>query len=235
MITTILFDLDGTLLPMDQDVFLKAYMSGLAKKGAAHGYDPETLVRNIWACTESMIKNDGTATNETVFWDTFSALCGRDTRQDMAVFDDFYRNEFQQVQTSCGFDPRAAEAIRSIKKMGFRVALATNPLFPAIATYSRCRWAGLDPADFDLITTYENSRHCKPNRDYYADVLQALGVSPQECVMVGNDALEDMVAETLGIRVFLLTDCLLNKNGSDIRPYPQGSFPELLDYIQKLK
>lgn len=31
-ITTILFDLDGTLLPMDQDVFVGAYLKLLAKK-----------------------------------------------------------------------------------------------------------------------------------------------------------------------------------------------------------
>ncbi len=70
---------------------------------------------------------------------TFSSLCGRDARKDIAVFDDFYRNEFLQVQQVCGFDPRATEAIREIKSMGYRVSLATNPLFPAIATYSRGR------------------------------------------------------------------------------------------------
>jgi len=32
--------------------------------------------------------------------------------------------------------------------MGFRVALATNPIFPAIATEKRIRWAGLTPEDF---------------------------------------------------------------------------------------
>ena len=235
MITTILFDLDGTLLPMDQDAFLKAYLGGLAKKAAPHGYDPEKLVKYVWAGTGAMVNNDGSRINEEVFWDTFSALCGRDTRQDKAIFDDFYHNEFQQLQQVCGFDPRAGEAIRQIKAMGYRVALATNPLFPSIATYSRARWAGLNTADFDLITTYENSCHCKPNPDYYRDVMNALGVKPEECVMVGNDVSEDMVAEKLGIRVFLLTDCLINKYNADISAYPQGSFPELMAFIGGLR
>ena len=235
MIKAIFFDLDGTLLPMDQDIFLNAYLSGLARKGAAHGYDPKKLVKYVWAGTAAMVKNDGSKNNETLFWDTFSTLCGRDTRQDVAVFDEFYRNEFQQIQKVCGFDPRAAEAIQEIKSMGYRVALATNPLFPSIATYSRARWAGLDPQDFDLITTYENSCRCKPNPDYYRDVLNILGVQPGECLMVGNDVAEDMIAESLGIRVFLLTDCLINKHNADIRRYPQGSFPELMAYIGGLK
>lgn len=235
MITTVLFDLDGTLLPMDQDAFVKAYMVGLTKKAAAHGYDPAQVPGAIWTGTKAMVKNDGSARNKDVFWDAFSALCKKDARQDITIFDEFYRNEFQDIRTVCGCDPRSAQAIRQIKAMGYRVALATNPLFPAIATHSRARWVGLNPEDFDLITTYENSRHSKPNPAYYQDVMEALGVKPEECVMVGNDVDEDMIAEKLGIKVFLLTDCLINKSGRDIDLYPHGSFPELMDFIRKLK
>jgi FMN phosphatase YigB (HAD superfamily) len=235
MITTILFDLDGTLLPMDQDNFIKAYLAGLARKAAPHGYDPAAIPGYIWKATDAMYRNDGTETNETVFWNVFSDLCGRNAREDIAVFEDFYHNEFQQIQSVCGFDPRACETIREIMSLGFRVALATNPLFPAIATCSRVRWASLNPEDFDLITTYEESRHCKPNPAYYQDVLDSLGVTAGECVMVGNDVGEDMVARKLGIRVFLLTDCLINKKNEDISQYPHGSFPELMDFIRKLK
>jgi HAD superfamily hydrolase (TIGR01549 family) len=235
MITTILFDLDGTLLPMEMNKFIKAYLDGLGRKGVSHGYDPENMPRQIMASTAAMVKNDGTATNEDVFWDAFSALCGRNARADRDIFEDFYRNEFQQLRLSCGFDPRAAETIREIKAMGYRVALATNPLFPAIATHSRVRWAGLEPADFELITTYEHSCHAKPNSDYYHDVAKSLDVAPEECLMVGNDVVEDMIAEKVGMHVFLLTDCLINKENKNIDQYPRGSFPELMAYIKRLK
>ena len=235
MITTILFDLDGTLLPMDQDKFIKAYLAGLARKAAPHGYDPSAIPGYIWEATKAMYRNDGSQTNETVFWNVFSGLCGKDARKDIAVFEDFYRKEFQPLKNVCGFDPRACAAIREIKSLGSRVALATNPLFPAIATHSRVRWAGLEPDEFALITTYENSRHSKPNPAYYQDVLDALGVKAEECIMVGNDVGEDMVAAQLGMQVFLLTDCLINKNGADISRYPHGSFPELMDYIRSLR
>lgn len=234
MIKAILFDLDGTLLPMDQEIFLKAYLGGLAKKMAPHGYDPDSLVKAIWKGTGAMVMNDGTHTNEEVFWTVFSKLIGRDTRVDEPKFQEFYENEFQDIRKCCGFDPRAAEAITEIKTMGYRIALATNPLFPAIATQSRTRWAGLNIEDFDLITTYEASRHCKPNPDYYRDILEILNLNPQECVMVGNDVAEDMVAERLGMRVFLLTDCIINKDNRDITPYPHGSFPELMEFIRGL-
>lgn len=234
MIKMILFDLDGTLLPMDQEDFINAYLGKMARKLAPHGYDPDLLVKGIWKGTAAMVMNDGTGTNEEVFWKVFSGIFGRDTRADEALFIDYYENEFQTVKDVCGFDPRAAEAIREIKAMGYRVALATNPLFPAIATLSRCRWAGLNPEDFELITTYENSRHCKPAPEYYRDILEILHLKPEECVMVGNDVGEDMIAEDLGMKVFLLKDNMINKHDKDISGYPQGSFPELLHFIRAL-
>ena len=233
-IRTILFDLDGTLLPMDQNVFLKAYLGGMAKKMANHGYVPEVLVDAIWKGTGAMVKNDGRYSNETLFWNVFSEIHGRDTRVDEPLFEEFYRQEFQNIRQVCGFDPRAAETVRELKSHGFRLALATNPLFPAIATHSRARWAGLDPKDFALITTYDNSRYCKPNPAYYRDILETLDVKPEECLMVGNDVKEDMIAKELGMQVFLLTDCIINSENRDTDPYPQGSFPELLSYIRSL-
>lgn len=234
MITTCFFDLDGTLLPMDQDIFVKSYLSRLTKKMAPHGYAPETLIKAVWAGTAAMVQNDGSVTNEVVFWNLFNKLFGRDTRADEPLFEAFYREEFQQVRLDCGFDPRAAEAIREIKAMGLRTVLATNPLFPPIATRSRIRWAGLDPEDFEWITTYDNSSHCKPNPDYYREILDKLDLKAAECLMVGNDVTEDMVAGTLGMKVFLLTDCLINRDNVDISQYPNGSFPELLDYIRSV-
>lgn len=234
MITTVLFDLDGTLLPMDQDIFVKEYLGRMAKKLAPFGYDADTLVKAVWKGTGAMVKNDGTATNETLFWQVFNAVMDRDCRQDEELFLEYYRNEFQQVRHSCGFDPRAAQAITAIRAMGYDVALATNPLFPSIATQSRAKWAGLDPNAFRLITTYENSRHCKPNPDYYRDILEILNCKPENCVMVGNDVQEDMVARELGLQVFLMTDCLINRTGEDISHLPQGSFPELMTFIREL-
>ena len=234
MITTVLFDLDGTLLPMDQDRFIKAYLGRMAKKLAPYGYEPDSLTKAIWTGTGAMVKNDGTKTNEEVFWSVFNSVMGRDCRQDEALFLEYYQNEFQLVAQDCGFAPEAAEVISLLRERNIQVVLATNPLFPAIATQSRAKWAGLQPENFKIITTYENSRHSKPNPDYYRDILATLQVLPENCLMVGNDVQEDMVAETLGMQVFLLTDCLINRTGEDISRFPHGGFQELITYIQEL-
>ena len=233
-ITTVLFDLDGTLLPMDQNVFIKAYFGGLARRLAPHGYDPQKLIDSIWQGTAAMVKNNGDVTNEERFWQGFEAAYGKPARQDEEHFAAFYREDFDSVSASCGYTPAAREIVDTAKSCGLRVALATNPIFPAMATERRIAWAGLSPSDFELVTTYENSRHCKPNPDYYRDVMQTLGVKPEECVMVGNDVGEDMIAETLGARVFLLTDNLINSKNADISVYPNGSYADLIDFIKNL-
>lgn len=234
-VKTILFDLDGTLLPMDQEIFGKAYFGGMAKKMAPYGYDPERLVKAIWTGTAAMVKNDGSRPNDEAFWSCFASIFGPDVRKDEPLFEQYYHQEFQDVRRVCGFDPEAGETVKKLKEMGFRLVLATNPLFPAIATHSRAKWAGLEPEDFELITTYENASFCKPNPDYYREILETIGAAPEDCLMVGNDVQEDMIAQKLGMQVFLLTACLINRNGTDISHYPRGGFMELLKFVENWK
>lgn len=232
-ITTVLFDLDGTLLPMDQDLFTKSYFKLLAKKVAHLGFEAAALVDGIWAGTKAMVMNNGTQTNEEAFWKKFAGIFGDWVLEHKAVFEEFYRVEFQQAKAFCGFNPKASDTVEKLKKKGIGVALATNPIFPQTATISRIGWAGLNPADFDMVTTYENSCFSKPNLAYYRDLLSRLGRRAEECLMVGNDVSEDMVAEKLGMKVFLLTDCLINREGKDISAYPCGSFDSLQVFLKK--
>lgn len=232
-IKAVLFDLDGTLLPMDQEVFVKDYFKRLAIKLAPLGYESRKLVESLWAGVGAMVKNDGSCLNEEAFWKVFAQIYGEDSLNDKPTVDDFYKEEFAKVQSSCGYTPEAKEVVELVRAKGKMPILATNPIFPAAATNHRISWAGLKPEDFEHYTTYENSRHSKPNPKYYLDILEKIGCSPEECIMVGNDVGEDMIAETLGMKVFLLTDCLINKKEQDISGYPQGSFKELKAYLEE--
>lgn len=234
MIRTVLFDLDGTLLPMDQDLFTKEYFKRLAGKLQPHGYDPRQLVDGIWAGTAAMVKNDGTRTNEEAFWECFSGIFGGKVLEDKPVFEEYYRVEFQKVSDVCGRNNQAREIVDWLKSRGLRLVLATNPIFPAVATESRIRWAGLDPEQFEWYTTYENIGYCKPNPAYYQEILKKISCPAADCLMVGNDAEEDLAAQAVGIKVFLLTDCLINKKGRDISHIPQGGFDRLRQYIEEI-
>ena len=229
---TILFDLDGTLLPMDQDTFLNSYMSKMAVYMEPYGFDPKILNKAMWSGVGAMVVNDGTKRNEEVFWDVFNSVFDDEkTKLAKNITIEFYKTSFQDVANDCGYNAKAKELIDHLKGKGYRLVLATNPLFPSIATESRIRWAGLSPDDFEYYTVFENSRFCKPNLKYYEEVLEKIGCKAQECYMVGNDVSEDMITEQLGFEVFLLTHSLINKENKDISKYPQGSFDELKTFF----
>ena len=227
----VLFDLDGTLLPMDQEEFVKAYFGLLSKRMAQFCYDPQTLVATIWSGTKAMMKNDGGRNNDQVFWEKFLETYGEDFNKDRANLDAYYDNEFLKVQDVCGFNPLSKKTVDRIKKAGMRVALATQPIFPEIATIHRTRWAGLDVSDFEVVTTFENIGYCKPSKEYYLEVCARMGLEPADCLMVGNDTDDDMPAKSAGLDVFLLTDCLINHSDQDINEYPNGDFNALMEYL----
>ncbi len=230
MIKAVLFDLDGTLLPMEQDGFAKCYFKSLAAFLAPHGYEPAKLIAGINAGVEAMVRNDGSMLNEDVFWQAFADSYGEEATKDKDVFDNYYRTDFVKAKDFCKYNPAAAKAVNEILNKGYRVALATNPVFPKIATEARIFWAGLEPDNFEIITTYENSYFCKPNPKYYSSVAEKMGVKPEECLMVGNDAVEDVAALKSGMKVFLITDCLIDR-GIDISNYPHGNFDDLIKFI----
>ena len=233
-IKAVFFDLDGTLLKMDQDEFVKTYFKYLAKHLAPKGYEPDKLLKVFWAGVNAMTVNDGSCTNEDAFWKVFVGAYGEDSINDKEYIDDFYKNDFNRVEEVCGFYKEAKEIIALVKEKGKMPVLATNPLFPHTATENRMRWAGLKPSDFAEYTTYENCHYCKPNPKYYEELLQKLGLKPEECLMVGNDVEEDMIpTEKLGMQGFLLTNCLINKKERDITKYPQGDFERLKVFLEE--
>lgn len=129
-LTTILFDLDGTLLPMDNDEFTRGYFKLLAAKMAPLGYEPKRLVDAVWTGTAAMVKNDGSRSNETAFWQAFGQIYGDRAQADRPIFEAFYENEFQNARAICGFDPAAAQSVRELKRSGFGVALGDEPDLP---------------------------------------------------------------------------------------------------------
>lgn len=232
---TFIFDLDGTLLPMpSQQKFLEAYLKALSGKVVSCGFEPRSLIDALMASTALMVTNNGTMTNEARFWIEFVRLLGEKARMLEDIFEDFYNNEFMEAKLTTSTHPLANDCIKLLKQKGYHIALATNPLFPRVATLTRILWAGLDYEDFELITTYEVSSFCKPNLEYYKEVLKFIGKKPQDCIMIGNDVMEDMCASRLGMDTFLLKECLICQEGEDITGMKQGNFEDLYRFIEEL-
>ena len=227
-----LFDLDGTLLPMNTEQFVEKYLESICRRFAPEiGIAPKQFAKGIWKGAGAMAKNDGECLNIEVFWRAMNDACGKEMRVYSDAFDDYYHNEFIAARDATRVNPYAKKAVELIKSHGGRLVVATNPIFPKAATYRRVEWAGLDVNDFEFITTYENSSRCKPNLNYFADICSICGIEPEESIMVGNDVDEDMCASRLGFSVFLITDCLINRRDKDINLYRHGSFEDFYYYL----
>jgi FMN phosphatase YigB (HAD superfamily) len=231
---TILFDLDGTLLPMDQEMFIKLYFKQLVTHFAPFGIAPEAMMAGVNEGTKAMVLNDGSMTNEERFWSEFSKHLGPDVRNLEPEFEKFYQTGFHQAKASTSTSELTQQVIQKAKDKGFTIIIATNPLFPKVATHGRIGWAGFSPEDVSYITTYETSSYCKPNLEYYREILDTIGKDPSECMMVGNDVKEDMGVSKLGMKRYLITDCLINTNNDDISDIPHGSMQDFLTYLDEI-
>ncbi len=233
-IKAVLFDLDGTLLPLTQDVFAATYFKTLTKKFCEYGFNPAAFSESLKEGVYAMATNDGSVTNEERFFKVFSNKIGTDMHKYDNEFLSFYQNEFQTIKSVCGFSEYSKKAVDTAKAKGFLCVAATAPMFPKIATDSRIKWAGLNPNDFVLCTTFENFGYSKPNKEYYAEILRRINAKPEECVMIGNDVCEDMSAETLGIKVFLLNESVVNRKDLPTEHYKQGGYKEMAEFIESL-
>jgi len=232
---TVLFDLDGTLLPIELEDFLNRYFRYLTA-ALSDLFEADHLIKAIMKATDKMLNNDGERLNSEVFKTTFFKLIRVDDEDEvMARFDRFYERKFPLLREGIPVDEKPARLVNYLKEEGYQLIVATNPVFPLIAIRERLKWLNLNPDDFMFITSYENMHYCKPNIGYYKEILKRCSLSPQQCIMVGNDPQEDMVASELGITTFLVTDYLLERDPEKgYKPDWKGSFQELIEYFHLL-
>ena len=197
----ILLDLDGTLLDLDLDAFLRRYFRALSQATAPH-FPGVDVMPAVLASTSAMQRAHPGKTNREVFSEDFRKRTGIDVEAHWGVFDDFYRDVFPTLGDGYGPVPGAREAIAQARALGLKVAIATQPIFPIAAIMHRLAWAGLSDVEFDAVTTYETMFACKPLRPYFEQTAAMIGCAPGECLMVGDDRAMDMPAAAVGMRTF---------------------------------
>jgi HAD superfamily hydrolase (TIGR01549 family) len=207
VLDAVLFDLDGTLLDIDLDTFFDSYFAALAPVVAEALGTPDGARAGLGAVlegTNSMSAPHPGQTNREVFNARFLELTGTDlsVHPHSTALERFYAERFPELQGSMTGLPGAREAIQTALGLGLRVAIATNPIFPRAAIDARMRWAGVHDLPVHLVTSYENMHAAKPRPEYYRQVAEMLGVSPQRALMVGDDRSLDMSAADIGMRTF---------------------------------
>ncbi|MEN1761936.1 HAD family hydrolase [Anoxynatronum sibiricum] len=233
-IRTILFDLDGTLLPMDQERFMKYYLKALT--GHFRQYmPPEVFQKLLWKGTHEMLNNrGGSETNEATFYRAFFEAYKEKRSEMIQTFEQFYETDFEQAKEATGTDSQMIKAVHVLQNKGYRMAVATNPLFPLQAVEKRIGWAGLSPDQFEFITSFETMHACKPHVAFYQEVLDILQTEPASTIMVGNDAHEDLSAGKLGMQTYLVTNCLLQADKQAMTPDYHGTTEDFLDFVGTL-
>ena len=122
---------------------------------------------------------------------------------------DFYATTYKGLQAITMPISRAAELVEALLEQNLLVAVATNPLFPEAATLERIGWAGLSQyaSEFAFITHSENMHYSKPSRAYYAETLARVGVEPDEALLIGDSAVNDIEpAGAIGIHTWQVGD-----------------------------
>jgi len=229
--STVLFDLDGTLLHIDVEAFFPDYFARLG--AAVSGYmAPEKFIPRLMRATETMIANRDPATsNREVFLEVFFANLNTPRDELMSVFEAFYRNEFPKLSRHARPAARAREVVETVLAGGRKAVIATSPVFPRPAVEERLRWANLDGLPFALVTTYEDMHFCKPHPEYYAEILTRLGLLPGECLMVGNDVEEDLPAQDVGIAAYLAGPNVIHRGRRPRTPDFEGPLEGLLSVL----
>lgn len=229
----ILFDLDGTLMPMSNQTFIDMYIPSLANYLAEY-VEPKTLIKAMWDALEIMLQDQSDRINESIFFEEFGKRIGDQTLRKLEpMFEEYYRTEFSILKKGMDDNENMSEAISLLKEKGYRLIIATNPMFPKVAVSKRIEYSGLNEDDFEFVSNYSIHTACKPSVKYYEEVLSKNNLRANQCLMVGNDVIEDMVVKKLGMDAWLLTDYIEHPEAENVADWT-GSREEFLNRLQEV-
>jgi FMN phosphatase YigB (HAD superfamily) len=226
----VFFDLDGTLLDSKMETFLSPYLKLISAR-IAHVMPPQQFVAELLRATEMMLANDGQVTNEELFAAAFYPAIGRSRAEMEPIFEAFYAEDFPVLQQYTKRKPEARPVVQRVFDLGYDVAVTTNPLFPATAVMQRLAWAGVDDFPYRLVTSYENSRYCKPNPRYFEDVAGRLGHPTGACLVVGDEDM-DMAGALAGCPTFLVQSASTQLNSAAPAPTYRGALEDVLALLE---
>jgi FMN phosphatase YigB (HAD superfamily) len=226
---TVLFDLDDTLLSTNMDQFLPGYFKALST-ALSHLGSPGKITRHINTAVNQMVVNqDPSRTLKKVFDSHFYAPLRTTEAACRQNIQAFYQNEYPHLKHITQPKPQAKPLVNWCRSQGMRMAIATNPLFPQSATCQRVEWAGLNPDDFEFLTTYDDFHFTKPHLAYYAEVLGRLGWPEGPVMMVGDNLPYDLLPmDTMGFPTFWV-----NAKHHEVR-WESGTLADVVPWLNQV-
>ena len=234
MLKAVFFDLDGTLLYMDEPKFLEIYFDAMERWIKSRGLDAEKIIEGTKVGTRAMFKNDGRSTNEKVFFDAFENYMGETTEEDFNALDSYYDSAFEETFAACKPNPYSRGIVKACREMGLKVILSTNPLFPRVATLKRMELSNLYEEDFDLVTAYENSSFCKPNPRYFHEIMNRFALTPDEVIVFGNNTYDDgECALMAGLKCYIIESENLIENEKSTHGFERIKITDVISTVKK--
>jgi len=222
----LLFDLDGTLLDIDGEQFLDDYVAALAPYFQRWA-DVDVFTRSVMAASVPIFGLHPHETNGEVFRNHLSRHLGMAPSVVDETMGRFHREAMDAMPIRRGPIADARPCVEAALRGGFQVAVATTPIYQPAVVALRLRWAGLEDIPWSLVTHSENMHTCKPDVDYFAEAASLLGIPPTQCLMIGDDRLQDMPAAKCGMHVYW------TKAGRQTPEIWGGRLDLLTDYLQK--
>lgn len=244
MLRAVLFDLDNTLIHYSEREFFERYIHGVSAL-FADIMPASVFIDKLLRGTQSLLRNNGEMSNAERFLDTFCADHGELREEVWARFSRFYETEYDQLRSLATVLPEVRDVFLRLREKDVKLVIASNPIWPLAAQAARLSWAGIGDLRFDLITHIENTTYCKPNLEYYQEICRTIEATPETCLMVGNDPVNDMVVAHIGMKTYLVTDAdeadteLSRSAHADApagipKPDFEGSLSAVVDLIEDL-
>jgi FMN phosphatase YigB (HAD superfamily) len=218
MLKAVLLDLDNTLILFDEPAFYARFFDRMT----AFFEDimpTEELTRRTLAATMALKDNAGAMSNRDWFTRAFDDGAELPMARIWERWLDFYRDRYGPFGIDIAIPEGQAEVVSDLAQRGLSLVIASNPIFPPIALARRMAWGGIDPEPFSLLTHMENMSFVKPHAGYYRSISEMIGIAPSDCLMVGNDPVNDMAAGAIGMKTYLTTDA----SESDFASLTMGS------------
>lgn len=206
-ITTILLDLDDTLITVSMRQFAPAYLDALGQ-ALSRFAPPRQVAAVVLRATQAMQANtDPDVSNYEAFYQAFLPLLEVTHDEIQPVIDRFYREEYPKLRCYVTPRPQARKLAAYLTGSDYQIVIATHPIFPLTAIRQRMDWGGVLDFPYALITAMETAHFSKPNPAYYQEILGQLKVSPAQALMVGDDPENDIApAHRLGLKTWRITD-----------------------------
>ena len=232
-IEAVLFDLDGTLLRSRMTELIPRYVEGLAGY-CADFVKPKRFIKAKINAIRELIQTagDGSLTIEERLYAIMQRELGLPAGLLQQSLAHFQKHELANLQDLVRPIPLAKQILLECRECGVPLVLATNPVFPRFMVQARMAWGEIDDGFFRSITTYENSRFCKPQAGYFLEIAAFLGVPPEHCLMVGNDLSHDLAAVAVGMQAFLVDTWLVERGDPEWPCAHRGDHRLLQDFLQ---